>query len=82
MLQNRIVILNGNAEPTNDINVRKAITHAINKAAIVDQELYGLEDHVDSLFPKNAPHCDVDLTPRADYDIEKVELLRCTSCEP
>ena len=80
-LQNRIVILNTAKPPTNELAVRKAIIHAVNKAAIIDKELFGLAEPADSLFPKNAPYCGIDLTPRFDYDIEKATLLNCpVSC--
>merc|ERR1711972_1101675 len=46
-------------------------------AAIVDAELAGSVKVADSLFPKDAPYCDVDLTPRWDYDSEKARLLNC-----
>ena len=46
--------------------------HAVNKAEIIDKELFGMAAPVDALFPKNLPYCDVDLTPRWDYDREKV----------
>merc|ERR1719171_1607241 len=74
---NRIIILNANKAPTDDLTLRKVIIHAVNKAAIIDKELYGLAEPVDALFPKNMPYCDLDLTPRWDYDIEKAKLLRC-----
>jgi hypothetical protein len=51
--------------------------HAVNKAAIIDKELYGFAEPVDALFSKNAPYCDIDLTPRWDYDLEKAQLLNC-----
>jgi len=76
-VMNRIIIMNAAKGPTNDLTLRKVIMHAVNKAAIIDKELYGFAEPVDSLFPKNAPYCDVDLTPRWDYDIEKAKLLRC-----
>jgi len=74
---NRIIIVNANKAPTNQLTLRKVIMHAVNKAAIIDKELAGMAEPVDTLFPKNAPYCGVDLTPRWDYDIEKAELLRC-----
>merc|ERR1711953_1540558 len=51
--------------------------HAIDKASIVDAELAGSTVVADSLFPKDAPYCNVDLTPRWDYDIEKAKLMNC-----
>ena len=74
---NRMVIINGNKAPTNEINVRKTIIHGVNKAAIIDKELYGFAEPVDALFPKTAPYCNVDLTPRWDYDLQKAKLLNC-----
>merc|ERR1719379_546829 len=51
--------------------------HAVNKAAIIDKELYGFAEPVDTLFSKDAPYCDIDLTPRWDYDFEKAQMLNC-----
>ena len=80
-MQNRIVVLNTAKAPTNDINLRRTMIHAVNKAAIIDKELAGLDEPVDSLFGKNAPYCHVDLTPRWDYDFEKAKLLNCNAPE-
>ena len=76
-LQNVILLLNTGAPPFDDINVRKTVIHAINKAAIVEKELNGLQTVVDNVFPLEAPYCDVELTPRWDYDFEKAALLSC-----
>ncbi|CAE7263627.1 nikA [Symbiodinium natans] len=76
-IQNRVIIMNANKAPTDDLTLRKVIMHAVNKAAIIDKELFGMAEPVDALFPKNAPYCDVDLTPRWDYDFEKAQLLWC-----
>jgi nickel transport system substrate-binding protein len=77
VIQNRIIIMNSIKAPTDDIQVRKVIMHAINKAAIIDKEMAGLAEPVDVMFPKTAPYCAVDLTPRWDYDMEKAQILRC-----
>ena len=76
-LQNRVVIINTAKTPTNDLQVRKVMVHAVDKAKIIAKELGTLAKPVDGLFPKTAPYCDVDLTPRWDYDLEKAELLNC-----
>jgi nickel transport system substrate-binding protein len=81
-IQNRVIIMNANRAPTNDLNFRKTVMHAVNKASIIDKELSGFAKAVDSLFPKDAPYCDVDLTPRWDYDSEKARLLRCPAPAP
>jgi len=80
-IMNRVIIMNANKAPTDDLTLRKVIMHAVNKAAIIDKELYGLAEPVDALFPKNAPYCHLDLTPRWDYDFEKATLLRCREFE-
>mmetsp|Transcript_42919 Transcript_42919/g.100779 ORF Transcript_42919/g.100779 Transcript_42919/m.100779 type:complete len:652 (+) Transcript_42919:63-2018(+) len=76
-LMNRIVVINAAKEPTNDVELRKVIIHAVNKAAIAATEMAGMADIADSLFPKDAPYCHVDLTPRWDYDFQKARLLNC-----
>jgi ABC-type transport system substrate-binding protein len=76
-IQNRIVIINANKAPTNSLSLRKVIMHGVNKAAMIDKELYGFAEPVDTMFPKNAPYCNLDLTPRWDYDMEKASMLRC-----
>ncbi len=76
-IQNRIIVFNTNRAPTDDLQNRKVIIHAIDKAAIIDKEFAGLADVAESLFPKDAPYCGADLTPRPDYDIEKAKLLNC-----
>ena len=80
-LQNVLVIMNSGKSPTNDIVVRKAIMHAVNKAEIVEKEFGGLERPVSSLFPENAPFSDIDLLPRWDYDIEKARFLNCAALD-
>jgi hypothetical protein len=76
-IMNRIIIMNANKAPTDDLTLRKVIMHAVNKAAIIDKELLGFAEPVDAVFPKSAPYCGVDLTPRWDYDYEKARLLHC-----
>eukprot|EP00933_Yihiella_yeosuensis_P026963 TRINITY_DN20915_c0_g1_i1.p1 TRINITY_DN20915_c0_g1~~TRINITY_DN20915_c0_g1_i1.p1 ORF type:complete len:611 (-),score=116.45 TRINITY_DN20915_c0_g1_i1:192-1862(-) len=76
-IMNRIIIMNSNKAPTDDLQFRKVVMHAVNKAAIIDKELYGFAKPVDALFPKTAPYCGQDLTPRWDYDPEKAKLLWC-----
>ncbi|CAE7455425.1 nikA [Symbiodinium microadriaticum] len=83
-IMNRVIIMNVAKAPTDNLNLRKTIMHAVNKAEIIDKELYGMAAPVDALFPKTLPYCDVDLTPRWDYDREKAsrrspaELLWCS----
>ena len=76
-LLNQIVVMNAAREPTNDIEVRRLIMHSVDKAAIVAKELHGQAEVADSMFPKDAPYCNIDLTPRWDYDLEKARLMNC-----
>ena len=49
---NRMIIMNAAKAPTNDLNLWKVIMHSVNKADIIDRELYGIAAPVDALFPK------------------------------
>jgi hypothetical protein len=48
---------------------------------IIEAELGGFESPTDSLFNPLLPYCDIDLTPKFDYDLEKAELLNCPEVE-
>jgi len=76
-IQNRIVVLNTAKAPTNDLQNRKAIIHAVDKKRIIAKELGGLAEAVQSLFPKDAPYSAADLTPIPAFDLEKAKLLNC-----
>eukprot|EP00980_Cylindrotheca_fusiformis_P016759 scaffold5048_cov121-Cylindrotheca_fusiformis.AAC.10 len=77
VLQHALLVFNGNRAPTNDIEVRRAITHAIDKATFLENEFAGLEQPVTQLLPRTAPYCNVDLSPKWGYDIEKAMLMNC-----
>ena len=74
--QNNVLIMN-----IADIDVRKTVVHAVNKGPIIEAELGGFESPTDSLFNPLLPYCDIDLTPKFDYDLEKAELLNCPEVE-
>ena len=76
-LQNRNIVFNTAKYPTDDLQTRKVIIHAVDKASIVEEVTSGIDTPVDSLFPKDAPYCGADLTPKADYDLEKAVFLNC-----
>jgi ABC-type transport system substrate-binding protein len=76
-LMNKIIVMNAARTPTDDLELRKTVMHAVDKAAIVANELAGSARVADSLFPKDAPYCDVDLTPRYDYDLQKAKFMNC-----
>ena len=77
VLQHSTLIMNPLKSPTDDVNVRRAIIHAINKNRFIQDEFGGLEQPVEQLFPLTAPYCDVDLTPKWTYDLQKAQLLQC-----
>lgn len=75
-IQNALLILNTGKAPLDDINVRKTVIHAIDKGALLAKEL-PLSRQVDNVFPRGAPYCDIELSPRWSYDLEKAVLLSC-----
>ena len=71
---NTVLIMN-----IDDPTVRKTVIHAVDKPSIVASERGGEDKVVTQLFSENVPYCDLDLTPKFDYDLEKAELLNCPS---
>ena len=61
-IQNVVLLLNTATPPLDDIRVRKAIIHAIDKKALVKKEMGGFLDPVDNVFPRSMPYCDVDVS--------------------
>lgn len=62
-----VIAINSNAAPTNDLAVRTALNHAVNKDALVARVLHGTQTLADALFPNDAPYADIGLAPYA-YD--------------
>ena len=56
-----------------------AIIHAIDKATFLEEGFAGLEQPADQLLPKSAPYCNVELSPKWGYDLEKAKLLNCNA---
>ena len=77
VLQNAIMVMNTNKAPTDDIDLRKAVIHAIDKSTFIATEFAGLERPVDQVLPESAPFCNVDLSPKWTYDPEKAKFLNC-----
>ena len=77
VIQNSLLVFNSNKAPTSDIKLRRAIIHAIDKSAFLVSEFANLEQPVTQLLPETAPYCNVDLSPKWGYDIEKARLLNC-----
>eukprot|EP00977_Amphora_coffeiformis_P022934 scaffold11900_cov176-Amphora_coffeaeformis.AAC.2 len=77
VLQHALLIMNTARAPTDDIRVRQAIIHAIDKNKFIEEEFSNLEQPVGQLLPYTAPYCNVDLNPKWSYDPEKAKLLNC-----
>lgn len=77
VLQHSLMVMNTNKYPTSDIKIRQAIIHAVNKERFIEEEFGGLEQPVGQVLPFTAPYCDVDLSPKWSYDIDKALLLAC-----
>ena len=77
VLQHALLVMNTNAEHTNDIKTRQAIIHAVDKSRFIQEEFAGLEQPVTQLLPFSAPYCNVDLNPKWAYDFEKAQLFNC-----
>lgn len=70
----RILTLNTDVEPLNDINVRKAMAHAIDKSTIVQSVFGGLEEEAPSYYWSGTPYCDVGLKGYT-YNVSEAESL-------
>ena len=69
-----IVAINNNIAPLNDIRIRRALNHAIDKNAVIKAGLFGYGTPIGSHFP---PHHNayVDLQNRYPFDPEKARAL-------
>lgn len=59
----RHIVLNTTNDILGDTEVRQALQHATNRAAISEGIFYGLEQPADTLYAATVPYCDVELTP-------------------
>lgn len=67
-----ILALNNSRPPFNNLNVRRAVSHALNRQEIIDGAMFGFGSPIGSFFP---PHhkAYVDLTGRYPHDIGKAK---------
>ncbi len=70
----RQIVLNTTRDILNEKEVRQALQHATNKAAISEGIFYGLEQPADTLFASTVPYCDINLTPYK-YDMEEATKM-------
>jgi len=74
-LLSRVLALNTKSGPTRDLAVRKAILHAVDKAALVRAIFLDTERRADTLFAPMFPYCDVKLAPYAFVPATAEQLL-------
>ena len=81
-IQNVMLLLNSGKPPLDSIDLRRAVIHAIDKAAIVEKELGGLQAVVNQVFPLDAPNSDVELEPILDYNLDNAIIFSKRGCIP
>ena len=69
-----ILAINNKAEPFGDVRVRKAVSMAIDRQAIIDGAMFGYGTPIGSHFAPHHPDY-VDLTGNAPYDPETAKAL-------
>jgi peptide/nickel transport system substrate-binding protein len=69
-----ILAMNQARPPLDDVRVRRAISHAIDRRALIDGAMFGYGTPIGSHFAPNHPAY-VDLTGRYPYDPEKAKAL-------
>jgi len=62
-LATRLLAVNSNRGPTRELAVRRAIQHAVDKAAISGGIFLDTEPPAATLYPANTPYCDLGLAP-------------------
>lgn len=69
-----ILAINHRRAPWNDVRVRQAIQHAIDRDAIINGAMFGFGTPIGSHFAPHSPAY-VDLTENSAYDLEKAKAL-------
>jgi len=69
-----IMSTNNKAKPFDDIRVRRAMAHAIDRQAVVDLVMFGYGTPIGSHWSPSTPYY-VDLTGRFPYDLQKARAL-------
>lgn len=68
------VAINSARTPTDDLRVRQAIQHLVDKDALIDGVFLGAQPRADFLFSPSVPYADIGLTPYR-YDIDEANRL-------
>lgn len=75
------IMMNQNVAPYNDVRVRRAISYAIDREAIVETVLFGNGDPGNSLLMPSVPFYDAE-TPGQQYDMAKAKAELAQSSVP
>ncbi len=73
-LLTEFLAMNPTVAPFDDIKVRQAVNHAINKQSIAKDLFGGLKTAADTIMDTSLPYCDISVTPYT-YDAEKAKSL-------
>ncbi len=73
-MSTRMLLLNTNSEFIKDINVRQALSHAIDKQSVADNIFGGIEKPADTIFAPNVPNTNVDIKT-FNYDLAAAEKI-------
>ncbi|GFK92639.1 Nickel-binding periplasmic protein [Fundidesulfovibrio magnetotacticus] len=74
-LGTRALCLNSGRGPTAELAVRQAVSHAVDKEALVKGVFLGVEQRADTLFAPSIPYCDLKLPPFAFDRAKAAKLL-------
>ena len=69
-----ILAMNNKQPPLDDVRVREAVSHAIDRQAIIDGAMFGLGTPIGTHFAPHNPDY-VDLTDKSNYDPERAREL-------
>lgn len=73
-LNTRAIAVNSARGATQDLKVRQAIQHSVNKDAIIAAIFYDTEQKANTYFSTEVPYADIGLQPYA-YDVEQANAL-------
>lgn len=69
-----MLALNSAKAPTDELAVREALNHAVNKKSLIENALYGTQQVADTLFASSVPYANMGLKPR-QYDPQQAKSL-------
>lgn len=73
-MSTRLLLLNTTHGPLKDLEVRKALSYAVDKESISKNIFGGVEKPADTIFAKNVPHTDFPM-PAYDYNLKEAEAI-------